>query len=333
MSTTMVEVLRGDVVESRHRVHVAVTDADGALRVRSGDPSVMAFARSAVKPFQALPLVEDGGVDAYGFTAGELALMCASHSGERAHTAAARSMLAKVGAAEDMLACGPHEPFHEASARALREAGTAPTRVHNNCSGKHAGMLALARLHGWPLEGYHEASHPVQRRMLVEIVRWTGAAESDVGLAVDGCGVTTFALPLQSLATAFARLARASLDDGAAARVVDAMVSHPEMVGGTGRLCTDVMRVTHGRVFLKVGAEGVYCAALRAEALGVALKVEDGNVRALYPALVAVLRGLGWIDDEELGALGEFARPVIRNTRDEVVGALRVRMALEPVHG
>lgn len=332
MKPSVVEVLRGDLVESRHRVHVAVADADGAPLLQSGDAALRVFARSAVKPFQALPLVEDGGLAAFGFTDAELSLMCASHSGEPMHVDAAASMLQKIGAGEDQLACGAHAPFHEPSAVALRDAGVPPSRIHNNCSGKHAGMLALARLHGWPLDGYHEATHPVQRRMLGEMARWTEMMESDVGIGIDGCGVITFALPLHALARAFAALARASRDADAAARVVDAMVQHPEMVGGTGRLCTEVIRLTKGRVFLKVGAEGVYCAALRDSALGVAIKVEDGTTRALYPALVAVLRQLDWIGGAEHAALAGFAHPPVLNTRDEVVGGLRVRLNLEPVH-
>ncbi|MGH7505944.1 MAG: asparaginase, partial [Longimicrobiales bacterium] len=160
--STVVEVWRGAVIESRHRVHIAVVGADGKVRARSGDIDLVVYARSAVKPIQALPLLEDGAADRFALTTKELALCCASHSGEPKHVETAAWMLKKVGLDEDALACGPHAPYHEASARALREHGQEPTRLHNNCSGKHAGMLALARVHGWPVAGYHRIDHPVQ---------------------------------------------------------------------------------------------------------------------------------------------------------------------------
>jgi L-asparaginase II len=333
LTGTRVEVWRGGLVESIHRASVAVVDAAGRLRASAGAPGLVAFARSAVKPIQALPVVEDGAVDQFGLTEQELALCCASHSGETRHVEAARSMLHKVGLEEEALACGPHAPWYGPAAEALRDAGVVPGRVHNNCSGKHVGMLALARVHGWPVAGYQELQHPVQRRLLREIARWTGSIDEEIPTAVDGCGVVTYALTLQAMAGAFARMAAAArAGDTVVSRVVHAMVRWPEYVGGTGRLCTQVMRAVGGRIFAKVGAEGVYCAGIPGAELGVALKVEDGATRAAEPLLLAVLKALGLLSDDEMGGLARYAEPDIENTRHERVGHVHAVVELKPGH-
>ncbi len=331
MSVARVEVRRGTIVESVHRVSVAVVDADGRLRARAGTPAQVTFARSAIKPFQALPLVEDGVLEHFGFGDRELALCCASHSGEPWHVETALSMLRRIGLDESMLACGPHPPFHEPSARALVDAGRVPSRIHNNCSGKHSGMLALARRHGWPALGYEQILHPVQQRMLAVMSEWSKVARDEIGIGVDGCGVATFALPLEAMARAFGALAGAARRGiGGPERVLRAMGRYPEYIAGTGRLCTDLSRTVHGRIVAKVGAEGVYCAAVPGAELGVALKVEDGAWRAAEPALLSVLRALTLITDDEVGELDRFAEPVITNTRGERVGEVRAVIRLEP---
>lgn len=324
-----VSVIRGGVVESVHRVSVAVADAEGRLVARAGDPTLVTFYRSAAKPIQALPLVEDSVVERFGITAEELAVCCASHSGERAHVEVVVSLLRKVGMPEDALECGPHAPFHEESAAALVRSGGEPRAIHNNCSGKHAGMLALAAAHGWPAAGYHRAEHPVQRRMRAEISRWSGVPESELGNAVDGCGVPTFAVPLHRMATSFARFAAAAARGEPAARVVAAMTGYPYFVAGTGRLCTALMECAGDRLFVKLGAEGVYCAGVPGRGLGVALKVEDGANRANEPALVRVLARLGLLDGGDLERLAKFAEPELGNTRGEVVGEVRAEFELE----
>ena len=331
MGVARVEVRRGATVESRHAVSVAVVDGSGVLRASAGMPELVAFARSAIKPLQALPLVEDGVLERFGFSPMELALACASHSSEPRHVELAAGMLRKIGLDEHALACGPHMPMHEPSARTLREAGRAPTRIHNNCSGKHAGMLALARAHNWPVAGYHVADHPVQQRMLQEVVRWSGVAPEDIALGTDGCGIVTFALPLVAMANAFAGFAAAARRaDSAPAQVVRAMTTFPEYVGGTDRMCTELMRIAGGRIFAKVGAEGVYCAGIPGAELGVALKAEDGALRAAEPALLVVLHALGLLSDDEIASLARFAEPIVRNTRGEPVGELRAIVELTP---
>lgn len=329
MSGARVEVTRGGTVESVHHIDVAVMRGD-ALVARAGDPDRVMFARSAVKPFQALPLVEDGVLDRYGLGLEELALACASHNGEPRHVAVVRSTLEKAGQSESALACGPHTPFDDDAADALRAAGRTPGRIHNNCSGKHAGMLALAAAHDWPVEGYQAADHPVQRRMLDEIERWTGVDRTAIATGVDGCGVVTFAFPLQGLARAFARLVRAAgAGQPGPMTVVDAMASHPLLVAGTGRLGTGLAEVTNGRVLAKVGAEGVYGVMVRGRDLGIALKARDGAKRAGEVALLGVLGALDVLEPGEAAALGSRARPKVRNTRDEVVGTLRAVVELE----
>lgn len=328
-----VEVRRGETVESLHRVSVAVVAADGRLRAHAGDPDLVVFARSAVKPVQAIALVEDQAADRFGWSDRELALACASHSGEPRHVEVVASMLASLGLGEDALACGAHAPFDDAAARELVRRGEKPTRLHNNCSGKHAGMLALAAAHGWPPGGYHEPAHPVQLRMLHELSRWSAIRTDAIQIAVDGCGVSTFALPLHALALSFARLAIGARDqDGPAGRLIRAMTGHPELVGGTDRLCTALMQVAGGRIFAKVGAEGVYCAGVPAEGIGIALKVEDGAKRAAEPALIEVLRLRGLLTEEDMRELARYARPRVLNTRGDVAGSLEARVELETAH-
>jgi L-asparaginase II len=328
LNRAVVEVRRGGEIESVHRVSIAVVERSGRLHAAAGHAGLVTFARSAVKPIQALPLVEDGVVDRFGLSDRELALCCASHNGEPHHVGVAAGLLQRLGLSEDALACGPHDPLYAPAARALRDAGQQPGRIHNNCSGKHAGMLALARAHGWPVEDYHTAPHPVQQRMLFEMSRWSGIAAEHIATAVDGCGVVTFALPLEAMARAFARFAGNAADGGPAARIVAAVAAWPEYLAGTGRLCTKLLRASAGRIVAKVGAEGVYCAAVPEAGLGVALKIEDGATRAAGPALLATLQDLDVLRPAERTELQDLAAPELRNTRGERVGELRAWIGL-----
>jgi L-asparaginase II len=325
----VVELVRGAVPESRHRVSVAVVDADGRLRACAGDPEMVTFLRSAAKPFQALPLVEDGAAERFGLTDEELALCCGSHSGTPRHVAVAESILAKVGIGAEALACGPHPPLEGAAARALVEAGLEPGRLHNNCSGKHAGMMALARARGWEPAGYERMEHPVQGRVLAEITRWAGVPQEAVALGTDGCGVVCFGMPLRRMALAYARLAAAARQgEPGPTRIVGAMTAHPEMVAGEGRVCQELMTRTARRMFAKIGAVGVYCVGVPGAELGIALKVEDGAPRAVAPAILAVLRELDLISEDDLGAMHHLVYAEIVNTRGERVGEMRPRISL-----
>ncbi len=310
-----VENYRGSTLESRHRVHVAVVDASGKLVAQAGDSAYRTFWRSAAKPFQALPLVEDGVVERLGLTRQDLALACASHSSEPAQVELVREFLQRVQCSERDLMCGPHRPLSDAVAKDYDTRGVRLTAVYSNCSGKHTGMLALAKHHGWPTEFYARGDHPVQQRCLKSVSAYTDVAATEIGVAVDGCGVSCFALPLRNMALAYTRIP---------ATILEAMVLHPELVAGEGRPCTELMRAHPGRVVAKVGAEGVYSAALIRESLGVTLKVEDGHSVAASLAIAAVLVELGlkpqptWL----------LTKP-ITNSRGETVGEMRVNGGLE----
>jgi L-asparaginase II len=321
---------RGGRVESSHRVHAAVVSAEGQLAGGNGHVDFATFLRSAAKPFQALPLVEEGAVEALGITPEELAVCCGSHGGEPEHLARVRSLLERADAGESDLACGPHLPLHQPSAHALLRGGTSASKIHNNCSGKHAGMLALARHCGWPIEGYRDPGHPVQKRMLREIVRWTGVPEPEILPGTDGCGVVCFGLPLRAIALAFARFGQAARggDEGPAA-VIGAMAGHPFFVAGSGRLCTQLAEVTGGRLIAKVGAEGVYGAVDLHRGLGVALKVVDGARRACEVALLTILMEVGVLEPAEIEELEHRWDVVVPNTLGEPAARLRAEGRLE----
>jgi L-asparaginase II len=322
-----VEAVRGEIVESVHRVHIAVAHADHGLIASAGNPAHHSFVRSSIKMFQALPFVEAGGVERLQLTGEELALCAASHGGEPFHVAAARSMLAKAGVTDTALACGPHLPLHDKTANAMLCAGETPGRIHNNCSGKHAGMLAHCVQQQWVTNGYHRASHPMQQRVLATLAHWMRISPGEVSTAIDGCGLPTFAIPLDAVAEGCARFSAAvASGDRAPAAIFNAMVAHPEYVAGTDRLDTDLMRTAAGRLFAKVGAEGFYCAGIPSMKIGVALKVEDGSKRAAEPAILAVLRSIDAIGAGEIDRLRKYAAPEILNTRQEVVGYVRTSL-------
>ncbi|MFW6193053.1 MAG: asparaginase [Gemmatimonadota bacterium] len=325
-----VRVLRGGRRESRHEVHAVAVRADGDAASSYGDPDLEAYWRSSMKPFQALPLVEDGVTSALKMTARELALCCASHVGSRAHLEVVRGLLARLELDEADLACGPHRPFDDDEAdRILREGGSYG-RLHNNCSGKHAGMLALSLHHGWGPDGYHAFDHPVQARIRSSLDRWIDGDVDSLGWGVDGCGVPTPSLPLRQMALACARLGRAARRaEDAPAAVVGAMTEHPHLVSGPGRPVTRIMEATSGRILAKEGAEGVFCMAVPAEDLGVALKVVDGAGRARTPAALHVLSERGVLGPEDEGSLEELRCVVLRNTRDEEVGRIVTSHAAE----
>ncbi|HEX6991858.1 MAG TPA: asparaginase [Gemmatimonadales bacterium] len=329
MNELLVEATRGGAVESVHPVSVAVTDADGRILADSRQPALVSFWRSAAKPFQAMPLVEDGAADHFQFGDEELALACASHSSEPAHLAVVDRMLERIGLTEDALACGPHEPLDPRVARDVIRQGTRLTPRWSNCSGKHAGMLAVALHHGWPTSGYEKRGHPLQERIERTVAAWTGVAPGELLHAVDGCTVVCFGLPLTGMATAYARFG--ARREPAAVRLRQAMMAHPDLIAGTGRYCTELMSAFPGQIVAKVGAEGVYSAALPAQGVGITLKVEDGDSRAapvaLHAVLCQLLPVLG-VDVAPLAALAERGTVPTRNTRGEVTGDLRAAGAL-----
>jgi L-asparaginase II len=318
-----VMVTRGTGVESRHRVHAAVVDARDTLVGHSREPDTVTMWRSCAKPFQLMPLIASGGFDEMGWGDDELALASASHGGEPEHVAIAGSMLRDLGLEEGDLACGPHEPLSPRGARIVRDSGDRPTRLHNNCSGKHAAMLARAHVAGWTLDGYERDEHPVQLGALGEVARWTGVPSSKIIRAIDGCGVVVFGLSLEAMARAYARFAAAAArGDEIPSRIARAIGTRPFLFGGTDRFDSLIVEESGGRVISKVGAEGVHSVAVLDLGLGFVIKVEDGATRAQYPAVLRMLELLGAPPERLSSRLAEYARTRIRNTRGEVVGEL-----------
>ncbi|MBA3341168.1 MAG: asparaginase [Gemmatimonadaceae bacterium] len=322
-----VVVTRGSAVESYHRVHAAVVGAGDTLLGAAGDPQMMTFWRSCAKPFQIMPLLESGGFDAYGWGEEELALACASHGGEPEHVAIVEAMLATLGLEEGDLACGPQDPLSPRGSKIARESGIRIKRTHNNCSGKHTAMLALADRRRAPIKGYERIDHPVQKAMLNQVALWADVRPTSIEVAVDGCGAAVFGLPLDRMARAYARLGCAARrGEEVAVRVVNAMIGNPFLVGGTDRFDSVLIEETEGRVLSKVGAEGVHSAVILDAAIGVTVKVEDGNPRAQYPALVRLLQNLDALPDTLPPRLAEIMRRPVRNSRGDVVGETAPRI-------
>ena len=319
-----VEVTRGDTVESHHRVHAAVIGSDDVLIAAARDSGLVSMWRSCSKFFQVMPLLASGGFDKISWGEEELALACASHGGEPEHVAVAARMLASLGLEEGDLACGPHEPLAVRGAKLWRESGLPLSRLHNNCSGKHSAMLARAKDAGWSTRGYEAADHPVQRGCLAEVSSWTGVPLDDMPLAVDGCGVAVMALPLDRMALAYARWARGvHSGEEIPRRTADAIRMQPHLFAGTDRFDTIMVQETDGAVIAKLGAEGVHCAAVPSLGIGIAVKVEDGALRAQQMAVLVTLQKLGVLPNELPPRLAEFLHRPVRNTRGERVGEVR----------
>ncbi|HEU4965454.1 MAG TPA: asparaginase [Bacilli bacterium] len=333
MDNVVVNAYRGGVVESSHRGHVAVVDADGRLLYSYGDPQRLTYARSSMKPIQTIPVVETGTADTYGFDQADLSLCCASHSGEGRHRERAMAMLERCGQAEEVLQCGTHVPRDEESYKQLIREGRELTPIYSNCSGKHAGMVATAVHMGEDPTTYHLPEHPVQQRILEAVSDVMKVPADEIHTGIDGCGVPVHRLPLYNIAWGFARLARPETlgnptRQAAVERITDAMIAAPEMVGGNNRYCTDLMREFQGRLFGKAGAEAVYCIGDRQTGLGIVVKVEDGNPRAVYAAMNEVLRQLGIGTDGPLERLSEYTAPDILNMSNAVVGQLQAEFEL-----
>lgn len=327
----LIEVTRGPLVESFHRGAVAITRPSGEVVMALGDIARPVFPRSAIKAIQCLPLIETGAADRYGFANAEIALACASHTGTDRHTRLAANMLARVGLAERDLGCGAHPPLGASAAKALWLSGRDATQLHNNCSGKHAGMLATAVHLGEPTEGYFEPDHPVQRRVLETLSQLCDCRLGPEVMGRDGCSVPNWAMPLSTMATLFARLVtgeglpparRAAIE-----RILAACWAEPDLVAGPGRADTVVMRNLPGEVFMKTGAEGVYCGGFPELGIGFALKVDDGATRASAGAVVALIERLF----PEVHGL--VKRQVLKSWRGIEVGTIRtapeLRRALE----
>ena len=337
----LVEVWRGPIIESLHRGHLVAVDSYGQTVAELGAPQTVTFFRSSGKPFQAIPLITSGAADRFGFTDQEIAIACGSHSGESIHVETVQSMLKKIGLDERALKCGVHEPFSAEAVRELAKKQQPPSVLQNNCSGKHAGMLAVAKHLGASIESYEERSHPVQELILQTISKFSGIPADQIVIGTDGCTAPVFGMAVRAMALMYARLVNPSDDFEAAVkdagrRIVNAMIRFPEMVGGTNdRLDTEMMRAGNGRLISKIGAEGVYTVGVLPCAdwpngMGLALKIEDGDDRrARPPAVIEALRQLGVLSESEMTALATYAPTPLTNRRGERVGEARAAFSLD----
>ena len=334
-SEILAKVIRGETVESVHRGHLLIIDGEGNEVVRLGDAETIAFIRSSAKPFQVLPFLLSGGAEAFGFLESEIALACASHSGEKIHTAIAERMLKKIGLAESDLRCGAHLPFNEQRAEEMLRAGEEPTQLHNNCSGKHAAMLGFAKHTGADITTYDSIENPIQQAILQTIADFTETPAATIPIATDGCCAPNFALSVRAMAKGFLKLVFPPEDftdelREACRRIITAMMNYPELVGGTERLDTLLMAAARGKFISKIGAEGVWlCGVLPSprwkKGLGIAMKIEDGDdKRARAVISVEVLRQLGIF---EAKTLINYSPLPIKNRRGDLVG--RVEASFE----
>lgn len=333
MDNVVARSWRGEIVESRVRAHIAVVDVEGNLLYATGDPSYVTYWRSSSKPIQALPLVESGAADALALTEEELSIVCASHNGEDFHTDAVRSILKKSRLSEDALQCGSH-PIDRLFHRRDLPDGTAPLRVHSNCSGKHAGMLAVSQYMKWPVESYRDPLHPLQQQNLKNLAELSDYPADQICIGIDGCGVPVFSMPIRNIALAFAKLAHpeglASDRQDALARIRDAMIAYPHMVAGTNRFDSDLMRVAEGSVVSKGGAAALQAIGLPSRGIGIAIKIEDADASYTAPTSIAVLEQLEALPAHALGSLNKYRQfePYI-NTHDELVGHTETTLVLK----
>ncbi|CAN5724769.1 asparaginase [soil metagenome] len=329
-SEILAKVIRGETIESIHRGHLIVVDGEGRTLFALGNPETVTFWRSSAKSIQAVPFLKNGAAEAFGFSEKEIALVCGSHSGEEIHVRTAAQMLDKINLSEADLRCGIHLPFDEKRHEEMIKSGEQPNQLHNNCSGKHAAMLAFAKHAGADLQTYHSLENPVQQAILDCVTEFSDVSRDEIKIGIDGCAAPNFALPIRAMALSFARLVLPpkSFDDEtreACRRIVSATISYPEMIGGSGRLDTLIIQAAPGKLVSKIGAEGVYSAGVLPSprwktGLGIAFKIEDGDdKRARAVVLIELLRQLDIFDAE---TLKEFSPLAIKNRRDDTVGSV-----------
>ncbi len=330
MPALLVEVTRGERVESSHYGCVVVADPQGRVVAAVGDPETWVCLRSMAKPMQVVPLLTTGAAAALDFGPEELAVFSGSLNGQDFQVAIIQRVLARLGLTAAHLQCGIHAPSHRPTAQALAKAGESPGPLHNNCAGKHTAMLALCVHQGWPTAEYLDRQHPVQQLILETVAQITECPRELITVAIDGCGAPVFYVPLRQIAQAYAKFAAAALDrlapgplTEAMATVARACLAHPRLIAGDGRICTDIMQALPGKVIAKTGAEGGYALALVDRGLGVAMKVADGHHRGLNPTAIEVLEQLQVLTPEAAAALAKYHRPAIKNHRQEKVGEIR----------
>jgi L-asparaginase II len=332
-SEILAQAVRGETIESIHRGHLIVVDGDGKTIASLGDPETVTFWRSSAKFFQVIPFLMSGAAERFGFSEKEIALACGSHSGEDMHVETARKMLEKCSLGESDLRCGAHLPFDEKRAEEMIREQKNPTQLHNNCSGKHASMLAFAKHIGADLKTYEDLENPVQKAILRCVETFTDVPQNEIKIGIDGCAAPNFAVPIAAMAKAFSRLVfpPGNFDDElreSCRRVVSAAMTYPEMIGGTERLDTLIMQSLRGKIVSKIGAEGVYSAGVLPNpkwkrGLGIAFKIEDGDdKRARAVVLIELLRQLEILDETTDERLREYSPIILKNRRGDAVGKI-----------
>jgi L-asparaginase II len=332
MMENPIKVYRGEYLESTHDMHVAVVNSKGQLLYSYGNPERPTFPRSSMKPFQAIPVLETGAADAFHFEEADVSLICASHSGEPRHRERVLNIISDIHLEENHLQCGTHIPRHLESYKELIKAGGELTPVYSNCSGKHSGMLTAVVHMNEDVASYREVSHPHQQRILNAIEEVCDFPKKKIEMGVDGCGVPVHRLPLINTALGYARLANpdkfVSEHSKTLDRICHAMIKHPEMVGGDNRFDTDVMRAFNGQIVSKAGAEGVQCIGVVGGALGIIVKIEDGNARAVSAVALEVLRQLGIGNEAIYQELDQYVNTPVLNTRNDRIGRIDVEFEL-----
>lgn len=327
MSVKLVEVIRGNTIESIHKGDVAIVNSEGKIIHELGNAGRITFFRSVAKPFQAIAALETGIAEEYSLGLNGIALIIASHSGEKEHISTLKSMMDKTGINEDMLKCGVHEPVNRDAAKQLMLEGKSPTRLHCNCSGKHIGLIAASKLKNLDPERYMDESHEIQKDIKNIISEFCNVEIEEMEAGIDGCGLPIYAVPLKNIALSYANLCNVDFKKGKYSKsqnyVLSAMTMYPEMIAGEGRLDTEIMRNFGDRVISKIGAEGVYCAGIVGKSIGIAIKIDDGNSRAIGPVILDILIQMKIIDKSETEPLINFWKPPLVNHNKEVVGKIR----------
>ena len=333
MSEVLLHYTRAGHVENIHRGDFVAVNSAGKIISSIGNAYLPMFWRSAAKPFQALPFVKNGGLEKYGITDEELALLVSSHSGEENHVALVRKILAKLGLDESVLDCGVVRPMSGKAFKKIIAAGEKVLPVHNACSGKHSQIIALAMMLGVDVEGYIRPEHPAQKIIFKHVAMASRMPEDKLEIGIDGCGVPVFYLPIYNMSLAYARLSTPKFGDWndyevAATKIRDAMSKYPQVVSGTGRIDLAVNEVTHGRIIAKIGADAVYCLAVKDGDLGITFKIEDGSYAAVTPMTIAVLKYLDLLTRDEASELDKLFPPVLKNHRGEIIGTIESQFVM-----
>lgn len=320
----LVAITRSNRIECMHFGYICVTDTNGKIIYNIGDPETPVYLRSTAKPFQAIALVQSGALDKFNLSMEELAITCASHSGQDYHLATVQSILRKIGLSEEHLCCGSAMPYNQEASEALIRKGEKPSQLHNGCSGKHAGMLAVCRYYDYPAAGYCSPEHPVQKLIANIIAEMLGIEVGDIVIGLDGCGIPTFMVSMKQAAYLYSQLA-AGISGSTGYKesleiIQDAMKSYPRMISGDKEFCTELNACTLGKAIGKVGAEGMYCIALPEKRLGICIKITDGRERGLYPAAMHLLKLLEAVDTDAYNRLKHWAYPELKNHKGELVG-------------